>query len=391
MKLASLGVRNIWRNRFRTVLTVFGVAVAILAFVFLRTILSAWTAAADHAAKDRVVTRHKVSFIMPLPGKYVREIEQLAGVKQVTEASWFGGKDPRNDQEFFATIAVNPDTYLEVYDEVEVPPEQVEAWKQDRTGAIVGDVLAKKLGWSIGDKITLQGSIYPGDWQFNVRGIYTASRQSVDRSTFLFHYDYLNEWVKQKRPQSADVVGWVTSRIQDGQQPAEMAKRIDAHFDEWDVQTTSADEHSFNTSFLGMLSAVLKALDLVSIVILAIMALILGNTIAMGVRERTHEYGVLRAIGFLPKHLVLFVLGEAATIGLLGGIVGLLLSYPIVEQGMGRFLEENMGAWFPFFRIDPMTAVLALVLAFCLGLMAAIIPAYQASKLEVVSSLRKVG
>ncbi len=391
MRLYSLGVRNVARNRFRTVLTLLGVAVAIVAFVMLRTVLSAWTSAADYAAADRIVTRHKVSFIMSLPGRYVEEIAQQPGVKQTLLSSWFGGKDPKFEQEFFGTIAVDPKRFFQVYDEIDVPAPQREAWMQDQRGALVGDVLAKKLGYKVGDRITLRGTIFPGDWQFIVKGIYTTSRQSLDRSTLFFHYDYLNEWLKKNRPRSADQVGWVVSRIDKSRRPADVAKLVDRHFEERDVQTLSQDERSFNTSFLGMISAVLSALDVVSVVILAIMLLILGNTIAMGVRERTHEYGVLRAIGFLPKHLALFVMGEAATIGLGGGILGLLLAYPLVERGLGRFLEENMGAFFPYFRIDPMTSVVALVLATLLGLLAAAIPAYNASKLDVVSSLRRIG
>ena len=391
MRLMTLGVRNVMRNRFRTALTVLGVAVAILAFVLLRTVLSAWTAAADYAAKDRVVTRHKVSFIMPLPRKYVDEIARQPGVKQTLLSSWFGGKDPRHDQEFFGSIAVDASTFFQIYDEINVPKEQVATWKQDRRGALVGDVLAKKLGYHVGDRVTLRGTIYPGDWQFVISGIYTTTRQSIDRSSFFFHYEYLNEWARQNSPRAADQVGWVVSRIEKGQRPAEVAQRLDRYFETRDIQTLSQDERSFNTSFLGMISAILKAIDVVSIVILAIMMLILGNTIAMGVRERTQEYGVLRAIGFLPKHLVIFVLGEAATIGLVGGFVGLLIAYPLVERGMGRFLEENMGAFFPYFRIDPSTPAIALALATLLGICASIIPAYQASKLDVISSLRKVG
>lgn len=379
------------RNRFRSILTVLGVAVAIVAFVLLRTVLSAWTAAAEYAATDRVVTRHKVSFIMPLPRKYADEIAKQPGVERVLLSSWFGGKDPRFEQEFFGTIAVDPDHFFEVYDEVEVSDEQIAAWKQERRGAIVGDVLAKKLGYKVGDKVTLTGTIYPGEWQFIISGIYSTSRQSMDRSSLFFHYDYLNEWARQNSPRAADQAGWVVSRIAAGERPAEVAKRLDQYFESRDVQTVSQDERSFNTSFLGMISAILKAVDVVSIVILLIMMLILGNTIAMGVRERTQEYGVLRAIGFLPRHLVLFVLGEAATIGLLGGVVGLLLAYPIVERGLGRFLEENVGAFFPYFRIAPATAPLALCLAVLLGLCAAIIPAYRSSRLDVASSLRKVG
>jgi putative ABC transport system permease protein len=367
------------------------VAVAIVAFVMLRTVLSAWTTAVDYAAKDRVVTRHKVSFIMSLPGRYVEEISQQPGVKRALLSSWFGGKDPRFEQEFFGTIAVDPKQFFEVYDEIEVPEAQRQAWLSERRGALVGDVLAKKLGYKVGDRITLRGTIFPGDWPFIVEGIYTTSRRSLDRSSLFFHFDYLNEWMKQKRPTAADHVGWVVSRIDGNHRPVDVARQIDNHFEERDVQTLSQDERSFNTSFLGMISAVLRALDVVSVVILVIMVLILGNTIAMGVRERTHEYGVLRAIGFLPKHLALFVLGEAATIGLGGGIIGIALAYPVVEGGLGRFLEENMGSFFPYFRIDPETAVVALVLSTLLGLCAAALPAYRASKLDVVSSLRRIG
>lgn len=391
MRLSTLGVRNVLRSRFRSIMTILGVAVAILAFVLLRTVLSAWTMAAEFAAKDRVVTRHKVSFIMSMPGKYLEEVRQIEGVKTAAASNWFGGKDPKHPNEFFGSMAVEPVSFLNVYDEIVVAPEQRENWITNRTGALVGDSIAKKMGWKVGDKVTLQGTIFTGDWQFEVSGIYTTSRRSMDRTSFFFHYDYLNEWMKTRMPTGADTIGWVTTRIERGQSPAEMAKRIDQHFDERDVQTMSQDERAFQTSFLGMISAVLKALDVVSVVIMLIMMLILGNTIAMGVRERTHEYGVLRAIGFLPKHLMIFVFGEAAAISLLGGLVGLAISYPLVEQGMGRFLEENMGAFFPYFRIAPETAGVALILALVLGLLAAALPAYQASKLDVVGSLRSVG
>lgn len=391
MRLSTLGVRNVTRSRFRSIMTTLGVAVAILAFVMLRTVLSAWTMAAEFAAKDRVVTRHKVSFIMPLPGKYLDEVRQIDGVKSAAATNWFGGKDPKHPNEFFGSLAVEPRAFLDVYDEVEVPAEQRENWFQNRTGAVVGDSIAKKMGWKVGDRVTLQGTIFSGDWQFQISGIYTVSRKSMDRTSFFFHYDYLNEWMKKNMPLDADSIGWVTTRIEGGRNAAQMAKVIDQRFDEYDVQTMSQDERAFQTSFLGMISAVLKALDVVSVVILLIMMLILGNTIAMGVRERTHEYGVLRAIGFLPKHLMLFVFGEAAAIGALGGVLGLLISYPIVEGGMGRFLEENMGAFFPYFQISTATSVLALVLSMVLGLLAAALPAYQASKLDVVGSLRSLG
>jgi putative ABC transport system permease protein len=387
--MLQVGVRNLRRSKTRTFLTISAVMVAVITFVLLRTVLSAWTAAADHAAKDRVGTRHKVSFIMSMPRRYVQEIEQIPGVQQTAAANWFGGKDPKHEQDFFATVAVEPKDFLEVYDEIVVPEEQKTAWFQNRRGAIIGDALAKNFGWKPGDRLILTGTIYPGEWEFEISGVYTAARRSVDRATLYFHYDYLND--DPRAVFNRDMVGWIVSRIDDPGKSAQIAKAIDAKFEERDIQTLSMSERAMNTSFIGMISAVLKAMDAVSLVILAIMGLILGNTVAMGVRERTHEYGVLRAIGFLPKHLALFVLGEAVAVSVIGGVLGLLVSYPFVEQMIGRALEENMGGFFPFFRIDPNTAVLALVLSAVVGAAAAALPAYNASRLRVVEALRRTG
>lgn len=388
MNLATLAARNALRHKSRTILTVIGVAVAIVAFVLLRTVLWSWSVAAEVAAKDRIGTRHKITFVMTLPKRYVEDIRQVPGVKQATWANWFGGKDPKHEREFFATLAMDKDTALEVYDEMSVPPEQKEAWKQNRKGAIVGDALAKKLGWKVGDRVTLVSDIFPGEWEFEIEGIYTPTRKSVDRTTLIFHWDYLNERLPEGR---RDQVGWVISRVDDPTRTAEIARRIDALFEDRDVQTLSMSERAMQLSFMGMISAILKAVDLVSVVILVVMMLILGNTIAMGVRERTHEYGTLRAIGFLPRHVAVFVLGEALVIGLLGGGLGVLLSYPIVEKGLGRFLEENVGQFFPYFRVPASTAALALGLALALGVVAALLPAWRASKLDVVHALRRIG
>jgi putative ABC transport system permease protein len=388
VRIATIAVRNIGRNKLRTLLTVSAVAVAVLAFIMLRTVIWSWNAAQEQAATDRIGSRHKVSFIMTLPKRYAEEIRQMPGVKGVASFSWFGAKYPKKEDEFFATIACDPDDFLEVYDEVKVKPDQIEAWKQNRRGALVGDAIAKKLGWKVGDKVVLRGTIYPGDWEFQISGIYSTTRASVDRSTLWFHYDYMNESLS---PRMKDQTGWIVSRIADAGQSGGISRAIDKHFEERDLQTLTMSEQALQASFLGMFSAILKALDVVSLVIMLIMMLILGNTIAMGVRERTNEYGVLRAIGFMPKHLVTFIVGEALVIGLLGGVVGVLLSYPLVEQGMGRWLEENMGAFFPFFDVTPAVAGAALALSLVLSLAAAIIPARQAARLQVIDSLRRVG
>jgi putative ABC transport system permease protein len=387
LRLILIALRNLRRNKLRSSLTILGAAVAILAFVLLRTVLSAWQVAADYAAKDRIATRHKVSFVMTLPKRYIDDIRAIPGVSQASYMNWFGAKLPAKPDEFFATIAVEPASFLEVYDEIVVSPEDKRRWIEDRKGALVGDVLAKKIGLKIGDRVTLTGSIYPGDWEFNVAGIYTTTRKSIDRSTFWFHWNYMNESLPESR---RDQIGWIASRIDDpGKGPA-ISAAVDKLFDEKEMQTATMSERAMNLSFMGMFSAVLTALNVISLIILFIMMMIVGNTIAMGVRERTREYGVLRALGFLPWHIRLFVVGEAIGLGLLIAILGIIISHPIVELGMGRFLEENMGAWFPYFRVEPVTYVAAVLLAVGLALVAAIIPAVRAGRLAVTDALRRV-
>jgi putative ABC transport system permease protein len=270
---------------------------------------------------------------------------------------------------------------------VVVPEQQKAAWLEDRQGAIVGSSLAKQLGLKVGDRFTMAGTIWPGDWTFNVSGIYTSSRKSFDQSSFIFHWDYINE----ASPQGMrDMIGWVVSRVDDPGRGPDVSAAIDRVFDEYDNQTLTMSERALNLSFMGMLSAVLKAIDVVSVIILLILVMILANTIAMGVRERTSEYGALRALGFLPKHIRFFIMGESLTIGLVAGLMGLGLALPIINGGMSRFIEENMGGMFPYFRVENSTAVMALLLALALGAVAGLVPAIQAGRLSVVNALKRV-
>lgn len=386
MNVATIALRNVTRNKFRTTLTVIGVAVAIVAFVMLRTVVAASSIAVDFAAKDRVASRHKVSFVMSLPRHYIDTLRSIRGVRAATWANWVGAKDPRDPDNFFATLAVDPASFLVVYDEVSVPAAQREAFVHDRQGALIGDVLARKLGVKVGDRITLEGTIYPGTFTYNVSGIYVATRKSFDRSTFLVHWDYMNESLPEAR---RDQIGWMIARIDEPRHAADISQLIDRTFENEDAQTLSMSERAMNLSFMGMFSAVLSALDVVSIILLGILLMILGNTVAMGVRERTNEYGVLRAMGFLPRHVVLFIVTESILTGALAGALGLAVSYPFVQLGIGRWLEENMGGMFPYFRIDPTSAAAAFGFALMLGAIAAVLPAWRASRLTVTDALRR--
>jgi putative ABC transport system permease protein len=387
MTLTGLAIRNLTRNKFRVGLTVVGVSIAIVAFLLLRTVNWAWTSAGTYAAKDRVVTRHKVTFVMSLPKRYVADVSGTPHVTQTTWATWFGAKDPKHDSEFFSTLAVDNTTYFKVYNELSVPPDQLDTFQHDKQGAIVGDVLARKLGWKVGDKVPLQSGIYPGDWEFHIDGIYTATGRSVDRSTLLFHWDYMNDALPQAR---RDQVGWIVSRVDDPARAADVGVALDKVFDTRETPTLSQDEHSFNTSFLAMFASIIRAMDIVSAVVLVIMTLILGNTIAMGARERTGEYGVLRAIGFLPGHVALWVVAESFVMGVVGGVLGAMLAWPFINLLIGRVIEENMGNYFPYFHLEPSAVVVGVSLAAILGAAAAAVPAWNASKMHVVDAVRRV-
>jgi putative ABC transport system permease protein len=380
--------RNLLRRKGRTILTVLAVAIAVLIFAVIRTMVVAWNAGADEAAKDRIATRHKVSITMQLPKRYIDDVRQVPGVKVATWANWFGAKDPKQRTPFFAGFAADQETWFDVMDEMKLEPAALEKWKQTPNGAILGDVLAKTLQVKVGERLTINSDIYPGDWEFEVVGIYTPLRKTVDRNSMVFRWDYVNN--DPRFAFSKDQIGWVMTRIDNPKDSPEIQKRIDAMFDERDDQTVSMSERAFQLSFLGAFAAILKAFDYVSIFIGLILLLILANAIAMSVRERTHEYGVLRAIGFSPGYVRRFIIGESVLLALIGGIVGLLLTFVLVNLMLGPLLEENMPGFFPYFRVPPKVFLYSLGFAVAIGISAAEIPAWTASRRKVTDALRRL-
>jgi putative ABC transport system permease protein len=387
MTLTALAVRNLARNKFRAFLTIVGVAIAIVAFLLLRTVTWAWAAGPELAPKDRLVTRHKITLAMALPKRYVADVRNAPHIKAATWENFFAGKDPRHDSEIFASFAVDPSTFFDVYDEVVIDKEQRDRFTHDKQGAVVGDLLAKRLGWKLGDRVILRSGLLPGDWEFNIDGIYTATAQTVDRASFILDWNYVNDNIPAER---RDMVGWIVSRVDDPRRSGEIGIELDKMFDERDTQTRSQDERSMNASFLGMFSAILTAMNVISAVILAIMTLILGNTIAMGVRERTGEYGVLRAIGFLPGHVALWVVCESLVMGMLGGILGTAVAWPFINLFIGKLIEEHMASFFPYFGLQVAHIALAMGLSALLAAAASAIPAWRASKLQVIDAVRRV-
>lgn len=397
MNLPTVAFKNVGRNKVRLAMTMAGVAIALLTFVTLHTCVRSWDEAQDVARQDRIVTRHKVTFVLTLPIRYINEIRALRGadgqplLRASTFMNWFGGKDPNNETLFFATIAVDHESFFDVYDEIVLEPSAREAFASQRDAALVGVLLAEKLGWSVGDRVTLESPIYPAPpdrpWSFEVVGIYDTSSKAVDRQTMYFRYDYMNDGIPEAM---RDEIGWIASRSADPAAALEAAAAIDAMFAERETQTLSQDERTFFTSFVGMVGSVLKIMSMLSYIILTILGLILANAISMSVRERTSEYAAMKAMGFTPRHIASLILGESVIISLLGAIPGVILSYVIVDLAMGDFFEANMAQFFPIFRVHPTTLLLAAGAAVVIGLFSGLAPALGAARLNVVDNLRRI-
>jgi len=388
MNAVTYARRNMFRRTGRTILTVIVVALTVLIFCGIRTLIQSFNVGVDEASADRLGTRHKVSITMQLPRRYIDELRAIPGVQKATWANWFGAKDPKQRVPFFAGIAVDQDSFFDVQNDMHVPPDQLAAWKQTANGAILGDQLAAKFGVKLGDRLVISSDIYPGDWEFTVSGIYTVTRKAVDRSSLLFRWDYLNN--DPRSSATKDTVGWMVARISDTTHSAEISQRIDAKFDTQDVQTKTMSEGAFALEFLGGFLAVLSALGLGSVVILLIMALVLANTIGMNVRERTHEYGVLRAIGFSPAYVFGFIVGESLLVALVGGVIGVALTYGLINGLLAPFLSANMSGPLATIHVSAAVFGLALGLAVALGAIAGAIPAIGASRLKTTEALRRV-
>jgi len=388
MNFTTYARRNVFRRRGRTIMTIFAIAMAVLIFCSIRTIVHAWSSGAEAASVDRLATRHKASITMQLPKRYIEDLRSVQGVTKASWAVWFGGKDPKKRVPFFATFASDHETWFDVMDEMHVEPAELAEWKATPNGAIIGDLLAKKLELKVGDRMLIHSDIYPGDWEFKVVAIYKALRKSSDRNTMVFRWDYFNN--DPRTTFSHEQIGWMMSRISPGLRSSDVSRAIDKVFDERDDQTLTMSERAFQLSFLAGFSSMLTAFDFISLAILIVMGLVLANSVAMNARERTHEYGVLRAVGFLPRHVATFIISESVFIALLGGAAGLALTVLLINGAVGPFLEENMAMMFPYFRTPASILLLGLGAALGLGVLAAALPSWRASKLRVTDSLRRI-
>jgi putative ABC transport system permease protein len=385
MHILKLIFKNAFRHKLRTFLTVLGVTIAILAFGLLRTLISAWYSGVEASSATRLVTRNAISLIFPLPLSYKNKILQIEGVKSVSYASWFGGIYI-DEKHFFANYAVEPKTYLAMYPEIVLPPGQKAAVIRDRKSAVAGRKLAERYGWKIGDIITLKGTIFPGNWDFVLRGIYKGRDKNVDETAFFFQWDYLNETLKKTAPSRADQVGWYMVEVTNPNMAAEVAVKIDQIFKNSLAETLTETEKAFTLSFISMADAIVIAIQLVSIVIIIIIMTVVANTMAMTARERIGEYAVFKTLGFGGLHISSLIFGESLLITMIGSALGIILTFPTA-----KIFHEQLSTYFPIFYVEAETIYQDIGASIAVGLVAGIFPAWRAVNIRIADALRRIG
>jgi putative ABC transport system permease protein len=385
MYTLRLIVKNTMRHKLRTSLTILGLVVAIFSFGLLQTVINAWYAGAEGASNTTLVTRNKTSLVFPLPLSYQARIRAVPGVTGVGYANWFQGiyKDPKN---FFAQFAISGESYLDIYPDYLLPPEDRAAFLRDRKGAIVGRKLADQYGFKVGDVIPLKGTIYPGNWELVVRGIFDGKQTSTNTATLFFHWDYVNETVKKLSPRRANQIGVYVVQINQPENAAAISAAVDHEFENSLAETLTETEKAFQLSFVSMSEAIVVAIRVVSFVVIIIIAAVMANTMAMSARERLGEYATLKALGFGPGFLALMIFGESLLLSAFGAALGIFILFPFAA-----FLGKVMGTMFPVFEVTQLTVMQQMLAALIIGTLAAIAPTVRAIRVNIVEGLRSIG
>ncbi len=385
MRTLKLLIRNAFRHKLRTGLTILGITIAILAFGLLRTMVGAWYAGVEASSANRLVIRNAISLVFPLPLAYKDKIRQVSGVTVVSWGNWFGGVYIE-EKNFFPNFAVEPRSFLALYPEYLIPDMQRSSFLNDRKGAVAGKKIADKFGWKVGDTVTLKGTIFPGNWEFTIRGIYRGKDRSVDETQLFFHWDYLDETVKKTTPRRAGQVGYYIIGIASPNLAGEVSAAIDATFKNSLAETLTETEKAFQMSFVSMTEAILTAIQLVSIVIIVIIMAVVANTMAMTARERIGEYAVFKTLGFGGWFIAGLIVGESLLISLLGTAIGLALTFPAAEAFAGY-----LGTYFPIFFVEKETILMDLAAGVLVGVVAALFPTWRAVQIRIADGLRRIG
>jgi len=374
---------NLKRKKLRTVLTMLSICVAFILYGLLCTIREAFASGVNMAGADRLVVRHRVSLLMSLPVTYGPRMERIPGVTATAHWSWFNGiykDDPKN---WFGSFAVEPEDFLLMHPEYVLPDDQKHSWLRTRTGAIVGRTLVERFGWKMGDRIPLTSPIWPregdGAWEFEIVGIYEGANKATDTSGFFFRYDYFDE----ARARDKGDVGWYMVRVDDPDRVTEVAQAIDAEFANSPYETKAEPEGAFVQGFVAQVGNIGTIMIAILSAVFFTILLVVGNTMAKAVRDRIAELGVLKAVGFTNERVLVLVLTESLLIAALGGLTGLGLAWLFTLRG------SPVPSLLPVFYLPVRFLGIGVAIVLALGLVAGILPALQAMRLQIAVALRR--
>ena len=375
-------LKNSWRNRRRTLLTILSVGVSLCLLGILMAIYHAFYFSEPNASQAlRLVTRNKVSLAFPMPQSYREKIRQIPGVQEVGISQWFGGVYiDRRPEHMFARFAVEPDKIFTIHGEMTIPEDQKKAFQQERTACIAGRLLAEKYNWHLGERITLQGDIFPVTLELTLRGVF---EHADNPEVLYFSREYLEESLPLGRRGNAGTFNILARSTED---VPRIEKAVDEQFSNSPVQTKTETESAFSLSFVAFLGNIKAFLLSVCAAVTFTIVLVSANTIAMSVRERVREVGVLKTLGYTRGAILGIILGEAVTISLVGGVLGVGLATVlagVVRHAPAFILQLRM------LTIGLPVAALCLLVAALIGLVSAFVPAFQASRISIMEALRK--
>ncbi len=385
MKFVRLLLTNLLRNRRRTFLTLTSIAVSLFLIATLLTVLSEMeNPPTTPESALRLICRHRVSLANILPKSYRQKIARVGGVDAVIGSMWFGGvyKDPKN---FFAQFGVDADQVFQVYQDMKLPDDQKQAFVKDRTGCIAGNNLADRFGWKVGDRIPIEGALFDVNLDLTLRGIYSGGGD--DGSTLYFHWEYFNEGMKKIFGPRVDFTGFYVIHAKSADEVPAIAERVDAEFHNSSSPTKTESEKAFVLGFLSMMGNVRLLVTSICSVVIFTIILVAANTMAMSIRERVREIGILKALGFRKSQILSLLLGESVLLAMSGTLIG---SFAAKLVYSGAKMAAVTGGLFQRFYVTPSTLVICAAIGLTVGIVSAGLPAWQASRRRVVESLREV-
>ncbi len=383
MQILKLLFKNAFRHKLRTWLTILGITIAILAFGMLRTVVGAWYAGVEASSSTRLITRNAVSLVFFLPISYLDKIRQVTGVTDVSYSYWFGGIYV-SEKNFFPNFATHRKS-LDLFPEFLIPEDQKNAYLRDRKGAVVGRKTAERFGWKVGDTVTLKGTIFPGNWDFNIDAIYRGAQKNTDETQFFFHYDYLNEKLLKTAPYRANKVGWFLVGVKSPELAADVATAIDKMFRNSLAETITETEKAFQLSFISMTEAIVVVIRLVAYIVIVIIMAVMANTMAMTVRERLSEYAVMKTLGFRGLHIAVLIYGESLVLAAIGAGLGIAFTFPAAKA-----FSVSLSQFFPIFIVSRNTIYMDMAAGLIVAVAAAVIPTWRAIRLGIADGLRRI-